>query len=150
MDLTKLENSCFRFDNDYFNLVAILENALGIINYSASTKGIGLKITVDCLDSLRFLQKVWGDEHRFLQIILNFLTNAIKFTDRGGEVSINLKLKSKQPIKKKTHIDHSILREIMENNIDISTITESHDGDKESTFSRSVSTQNKYNISLEI
>ena len=92
MDLAKLENSCFKFDEDHFNLMSVLHNALNIVFFSAKSRRIRLRTTVDSTDSLMYLQRVWGDERRLLQIILNFLTNAIKFTEREGTVSIDLKI----------------------------------------------------------
>ena len=33
-----------------------------------------------------------GDERRYLQILLNFLTNAIKFSNKKGTIKVNLKI----------------------------------------------------------
>ena len=35
-----------------------------------------------------YLRCVYGDKSRFLQIMLNFLSNALKFTPEGGKVEI--------------------------------------------------------------
>jgi len=35
-----------------------------------------------------YLRCVYGDKSRFLQIMLNFLSNALKFTPDGGKVEI--------------------------------------------------------------
>lgn len=42
-----------------------------------------------------FLQ-LYGDQHRYLQILLNFLSNAIKFTPENGTITIKTILKDKQ------------------------------------------------------
>jgi signal transduction histidine kinase len=35
---------------------------------------------------------LFGDERRYLQILLNFVSNALKFSNEGGTITIRLKL----------------------------------------------------------
>jgi signal transduction histidine kinase len=37
------------------------------------------------------LKKIYGDETRFTQIFLNFLSNAFKFTPNNGNISVEIK-----------------------------------------------------------
>ena len=39
-----------------------------------------------------YFKQIFGDESRFCQIIVNFLSNGIKFTQANGVVSIGLKI----------------------------------------------------------
>ena len=39
-----------------------------------------------------FLKRILGDERRYLQILLNFLSNSIKFTKEKGKILVNIKI----------------------------------------------------------
>jgi signal transduction histidine kinase len=39
-----------------------------------------------------FLKRILGDERRYLQILLNFLSNSIKFTNEKGKILVNIKI----------------------------------------------------------
>jgi len=43
-----------------------------------------------------FLKRMIGDERRYLQVLLNFLSNALKFSQKNGTISVNLRIKSLQ------------------------------------------------------
>ena len=43
-------------------------------------------------DDILILKNVYGDPRRFIQIIQNFMSNALKFTDRGGDIFIRVSL----------------------------------------------------------
>ena len=38
------------------------------------------------------MKKIFGDERRYLQILLNFLSNSIKFTKEKGQILVNVKI----------------------------------------------------------
>ena len=53
---------------------------------------------IDPLDK-RFYKKLYGDKERYVQVIVNFLSNAIKFSNPNSKVVIGLKLNEKQRVK---------------------------------------------------
>jgi signal transduction histidine kinase len=63
----------------------LLENLHGLLDKTAADKGVQLTSEID--DTLPELLN--GDAARLLQILVNLVTNAIKFTDQG---SVNVKL----------------------------------------------------------
>ena len=44
------------------------------------------------------MSSIFGDERRFLQILSNFLSNSLKFTNPGGSVTVKLKILDEQMI----------------------------------------------------
>jgi signal transduction histidine kinase len=55
-------------------------------------------IQIELMDKLRIFNNVYGDSRRIVQIIYNFLSNAIKFSNQNGIIYINIKLVEEQDI----------------------------------------------------
>tara|TARA_Y100000590_G_scaffold323369_1_gene366592 strand:- start:302852 stop:304693 length:1842 start_codon:yes stop_codon:yes gene_type:complete len=79
LDISKIESGKIDLENEYFDLHNCLKEAFSISEYAAKSKGIELILNISD-DTPEVLK---GDVTRFKQIILNFLTNAIKFTSKG-------------------------------------------------------------------
>jgi K+-sensing histidine kinase KdpD len=52
-------------------------------------------------DDRNFLKRIYGDSHRYLQILLNFMSNAVKFTPEKGRITIKTILKEKQLVQQR-------------------------------------------------
>ena len=114
LDLAKLENSSFKFDNDYFSLPGIIYQAFQILGFSASERCVDLRAKIDCKENLNLIESIHGDQRRFLQIFLNFMSNSLKFTDKGGKVTIDIKVLDHQKIhsqKSAQDIENFLLKE---------------------------------------
>lgn len=79
LDFSRLEAGRLTFDNVVFSLRSELDNAVSIASVRAIAKGLTLKGVVD----ENVPQALIGDSGRIRQILLNLLTNAVKFTDVG-------------------------------------------------------------------
>jgi CheY-like chemotaxis protein/anti-sigma regulatory factor (Ser/Thr protein kinase) len=66
-----------------FSVPAALEYALSLVRERASIHGI--KLTLDVADDVGVIE---ADELRFKQVVLNLVSNAVKFTPDGGRVSV--------------------------------------------------------------
>ncbi len=86
LDLSKIEAGRLQLESTDFHLSAILDNIASIIGDSAREKG--LKIDIDG-DSVPLWLR--GDPTRLRQGLLNYVGNAIKFTDKGG-IALRAKL----------------------------------------------------------
>ncbi len=80
LDLSKIEAGQFDLDQSPFSLAHVLSGVEDTFKVSASAKGLSLAVA-PLPDGLPGLV---GDEARLRQIVINFVGNAIKFTEEGG------------------------------------------------------------------
>jgi signal transduction histidine kinase len=69
-----------------------------MVFYAAKQKNIKLSAEIDKISNLDFIQMIYGDERRYLQILLNFLSNSLKFTNEGGEIKVEVKIIESQKV----------------------------------------------------
>jgi signal transduction histidine kinase/DNA-binding response OmpR family regulator len=79
LDLSKIEAGRLQLENTDFHLASLLDNVESIIGESARNKGLQIAITGDAIP-------LWlrGDPTRLRQALLNYVGNAIKFTEKGA------------------------------------------------------------------
>lgn len=83
LDLSKVEAGRMELQVSAFALSDVLENAVTLMRERATRQGISLCLTVDPSTGA-----VGADERKIKQVLFNLLTNALKFTTRGGHVEI--------------------------------------------------------------
>ena len=79
LDLSKVEAGRMELEVTTFHLPDAIDNALLLVRERASRHGIKLERVID-----ERLGDFTGDERKFKQILVNLLTNAVKFTPEGG------------------------------------------------------------------
>jgi signal transduction histidine kinase/CheY-like chemotaxis protein len=79
LDFSKVEAGKFELDVAPFDLRRVLGDAVHMLAIRAHEKGIELVVDVDP----EMPERLIGDGNRMVQIILNLVGNAIKFTDAG-------------------------------------------------------------------
>lgn len=87
LDFSKINADKMEFEIKPIDLKEITENTLIMFSEKVKTKGIGFNINID----KNLPNWVMGDRVRISQIILNLVSNAIKFTE-VGEVNVYLQL----------------------------------------------------------
>ncbi len=83
LDLSKVEAGRMELEYSSFDLRSLLELAASMLRERAALHGIDLGIETD--DDLG---SVYSDELRLKQVLLNLVTNAVKFTGDGGSVVV--------------------------------------------------------------
>ena len=71
-----------------------------MIAHKADEMKVKLFAEIDQRKSLEKISLIYGDQRRFLQILLNFLSNAMKFTNPDGTVTVKLHILDEQLIEK--------------------------------------------------
>ena len=87
LDLSKIEAGRMELELAEFDLPTAIDNALILVRERASRRGIKLGSTVDPR-----LGMIGGDERKVKQVLLNLLSNALKFTPEGGRIDVSARL----------------------------------------------------------
>ena len=84
LDIDKMETRDIDLDNAPFSMTALLDQVVSVMSVRARQKGVSLTVEYE---SGRYKTYI-GDSGRIRQILLNLVGNAVKFTDRGCDVSV--------------------------------------------------------------
>jgi signal transduction histidine kinase/ActR/RegA family two-component response regulator len=83
LDMNGIVSGKIRLDVQPIELASIVEAALDSIRPSAEAKTIIVRKTIDPNAA-----PVFGDRNRIQQVVWNLLTNAVKFTPKGGKIDV--------------------------------------------------------------
>ncbi len=83
LDLSKVEAGRMELEYSTFVLRDLLDNTAAMLRERAALHGIELRVEVG-----PGIEEVYADELRLKQVVLNLMTNAVKFTDDGGSVTV--------------------------------------------------------------
>jgi GAF domain-containing protein len=83
LDLSKVEAGRMELEAADFDLPAAIDNALTLVRERAARRGITLGCTID-----RSVGSIRADERKVKQVLLNLLSNALKFTPERGRIDV--------------------------------------------------------------
>jgi signal transduction histidine kinase len=83
LDLSKIEAGRMELELTDFHLPTALDNALTLVRERAGRRSIALHTNID-----NRLGEIQGDDRKIRQVVLNLLSNVIKFTPEGGRIEL--------------------------------------------------------------
>lgn len=86
LDLSKIEEGHIELENQPFSMKEVVRDCVELMDAKAKAEELNLKSFLAPQISSFFL----GDQFRLRQILLNLISNAIKFTPPGGNVEIRV------------------------------------------------------------
>jgi two-component system sensor histidine kinase/response regulator len=80
LDFSKIEAGKMTFEKLDFDLRETVKNSIELLSHRAETKGLALNYVID----EKIHTQLVGDPSRLRQVLLNLISNAVKFTDKGA------------------------------------------------------------------
>ena len=85
LDVNQLEHGMIDLASEPFNPADSVMESVGVLKPLADKKEQSITVDCECTDRV-----VLGDDNRLKQIIINIVSNAIKYTDDGGHIVVKL------------------------------------------------------------
>lgn len=88
LDISKIESGKLKFNKQYFDFDHLLDGIIEVIHQSNPDFKIVRNGTINA--------KIFGDEMRIEQVVVNFLTNAIKYSPGTSQATMNVRLQNNE------------------------------------------------------
>jgi two-component system cell cycle sensor histidine kinase PleC len=88
LDMSKIEAGRFTLEPETVDVCPLIGEAIRLVSLNADAQGITVQTTIS--DDMT----VFADRRAMKQVFINLLTNAVKFTDKGGNVVVRARKRS--------------------------------------------------------
>jgi PAS domain S-box-containing protein len=85
LDTARIVSGKLRLDIQPVDLASLIENAVEVLRPASEAKRIDIRLELNAGREV-----ITGDPDRLQQVVWNILSNAIKFTEKGGRVEVRL------------------------------------------------------------
>lgn len=86
LDMSKIESGKYILSNEKFSMDLVISNVCSIIHGQAQEKNQKFEVVGAMLN-----ENLIGDPLRLNQILINILSNAVKYTGKGGTIKLSIK-----------------------------------------------------------
>lgn len=87
LDLARLESGRARLENATFDMIGLINESVEIVKPQASDRSVTVHVHADGA-----AVELLGDRGKVKQVLLNLLTNAIKYNKENGEIHVSVKM----------------------------------------------------------
>jgi len=84
LDISKIEVGSAELDEETFDVAPVIDSCITMVRERATEGGVELNLDI----AEAALPQLQADKTRIRQVVLNLLTNAVKFTEPGGRVTL--------------------------------------------------------------
>jgi len=88
LDITRISSSQVKMNMTNFNIVYVIESIVSSVQLYAEQKNVNLKFSTNLS-----IKNIYFDEEKTERILLNLLSNALKFTSYGKSITVSLSMK---------------------------------------------------------
>jgi len=92
LDLSKIEAGKLELHDDEVDVAQLIEDCARLIRGRAVDRTLAIETDVP-----PHLPSVWGDQRKLKQILINLMSNAVKFTQDGGSVVVSARAAEGRP-----------------------------------------------------
>lgn len=87
LDMSRLNSGRVRIDDAPFDMRLFADEIERMFTSQAADKGLAYSVNLEDCENVF----VVGDRMRLSQVVINFISNAVKFTEQGGSVTVTLR-----------------------------------------------------------
>ena len=92
LDLAQAERNTFKLQEDIFSLPKVIYDAFKVVAHLASLKKVTLEAPVLTSEMMAIFNSMHGDKNRLRQVLVNLLSNSLKFSKAGSRIVVSLSI----------------------------------------------------------
>ena len=120
LDLAQIDKSTFKLNKEFFSLFDVIKQVFQMVSHVADKKMVELISPNISKEDEQYFMKLYGDKNRFVQVIINFLSNSLKFSDQGSNIILHLEILQNQRLANSDFFKHKSINESLKNSLNVS------------------------------